>query len=155
MFNSLLTPILGKEYPCTLSEVRHNTQKEKRIIDTLEPIMNQHRLIIDKKVIQADYKSTQNLPPEQALRYQLFYQMTRLTADRGSLGNDDRLDALAMAVSYWVESVAQDTERQMATRKEELLSAEVRNMKDKASLGLAVFTDGSSKGSKGISWIHF
>ena len=154
MFNSLLTPILGKEYPCTLSEVRHNTQKEKRIIDTLEPIMNQHRLIIDKKVIQDDYKSTQNLPPEQALRYQLFYQMTRLTADRGSLGNDDRLDALAMAVSFWVESVAQDTERQMATRKEELLSAEVRNMKDKADLGLAVFTDGSFKGSKGISWLH-
>ena len=42
----------------------------------------------------------------------------------------------------------------MATRKEELLSAEVRNMKDKADLGLAVFTDGSFKGSKGISWLH-
>ena len=82
------------------------------------------------------------------------YQLTRLTADRGSLANDDRLDALAMAVQFWVESVAQDTERQMATRKEELLSAEVRNMKDKADLGLAVFTDGSFKGSKGISWLH-
>ena len=153
MFNSLLIPILGREYPCTISEVRHNTQKEKRIIDTLEPVMNQHRLIIDKKVIEEDYKSTQGLPPEQALRYQLMYQMTRLTSDRGALANDDRLDAFSMAVAYWVEQVAQDTERQMATRKEELLAMEVRNMKDKANIGLAAFADSNFRDTKSNSWI--
>lgn len=153
MFNSLLIPILGREYPCTLSEVRHNTQKEKRIIDTLEPVLNQHRLIIDKKVIEEDYKSTQGLPPEMALRYQLMYQMTRLTADRGSLANDDRLDALSMAVAFWVSQVAQDTERQMATRKEELLSMEVNSMKDKGKLGLAVFSDSSFRSANSNSWI--
>jgi len=151
MFNSLLTPILGKEYPCTLSEVRHNTQKEKRIIDVLEPALNQHRLIMDKKLIQDDYKSTQNLPPEQALRYQLMYQLTRLTADRGSLANDDRLDALAMAVQFWVAQVAQDNERQIDTRRTELLAREVDNMRDKTSLGLAVMM--SHKSTSGNSWL--
>ena len=59
---------------------------------------------MDKKVIQKDFDSCQHLPPEQALRYQL----TRLTADRGALTNDDRLDALAMACQYWVDAMAQD-----------------------------------------------
>ena len=63
MFNQLLVPIISKIHPVTLTEVRHNTQKEKRIIDVLEPVMNQHRLIVDKKVIQSDYDSCQHLSP--------------------------------------------------------------------------------------------
>ena len=63
-FNQLLTPIISKIHPVTMSEVRHNTQKERRIIDALEPVMNQHRLVIDKKVIHTDYDSCQHLPPE-------------------------------------------------------------------------------------------
>ena len=41
-----LKPIMAKIHPCEIEEVRHNIQKEKRIIDTLEPIMNTHRLVI-------------------------------------------------------------------------------------------------------------
>ena len=52
MFNQLFMPVLNKVHPVTMSEVRHNTQKERRIIDVLEPVMNQHRLVMDKKVIQ-------------------------------------------------------------------------------------------------------
>lgn len=33
------------------------------------------------------------------------------TRDRGSLAKDDRLDVLAMAVGYWAESMARDTDR--------------------------------------------
>ena len=58
MFTTLLLPILKKiNYQCAVEEVRNNTQKEKRIIDTLEPVMNQHRLIVDKQVIRDDYES--------------------------------------------------------------------------------------------------
>ena len=155
MFNQLLTPIISKIHPVTLSEVRHNTQKERRIIDVLEPVMNQHKLIIDKKVIKQDYESCQHLPPEMALRYQLVYQMTRLTAERGALSNDDRLDALAMAVQYWVDAMAQDAERQINTRREERLMAEVNRMKDMSSLGLAVMSGHNAKdnnNSNSLKW---
>jgi len=154
MFNQLLTPIISKIHPVTLSEVRHNTQKERRIIDVLEPVMNQHKLIIDKKVIKQDYESCQHLPPEMALRYQLIYQMTRLTAERGALSNDDRLDALAMAVQYWVDAMAQDAERQINTRREERLMAEVNRMKDMSSLGLAVMSGHNAKdnNSNSLKW---
>ena len=125
MFNELLKPYLRKIYPVTMEEVRHNIQKEKRIIDTLEPVMNQHRLIIDPKVIQKDFDSVQHRPPEQASRYMLLYQMSRITKYRGSLSHDDRLDALAMGVAYWVEQMAADVDREILDRKEQLLMDEL------------------------------
>ena len=152
MFNQLMTPIISKIHPVTMSEVRHNTQKEKRIIDVLEPVMNQHKLVIDKKVIKQDYESTQHLPPEQALRYQLMYQLTRVTAERGALSNDDRLDSLAMAVQYWVDAMAQDAEVRIGSRREEMLMQEVDKVREAASMGLAVVTghlaDNSGKSMK-------
>jgi hypothetical protein len=125
MFTELLKPFLKKIYPVTTEEVRHSKQKELRIIDTLEPVMNQHKLVIDPKVIQKDYDSVQHHPPEKAQRYMLTYQMTRITKDRGSLAHDDRLDALAMGVAYWVEQMAADVELEMAERKQKLLMDEL------------------------------
>ena len=62
MFTALLKPVMAKVHKVSIEEVRHSTQKERRIIDTLEPVMNQHRLIINRKVIEQDYDSTRHLP---------------------------------------------------------------------------------------------
>lgn len=117
MFTKLFQGVLRKVYPCTVEEVRHSKQKELRIIDTLEPIMNQHRLIVDRKVIEGDLKSD--------LMYQLFYQMSRITRDRGALAHDDRIDALAMAVAYWVAQMARDNEQAAKDAREEELQKEL------------------------------
>ena len=152
MFNQLFMPVLNKVHPVTMSEVRHNKQKERRIIDVLEPVMNQHRLVMDKKVIQKDFDSCQHLPPEQALRYQLMYQLTRLTADRGALTNDDRLDALAMACQYWVDAMAQDVEVRMGVRREEMMVAELDRLRAAASMGYAVITGHQSQKTINLRW---
>ena len=152
MFNQLFLPVLSKVHSVTMSEVRHNTQKERRIIDVLEPVMNQHRLVMDKKVIQKDFDSCQHLPPEQALRYQLMYQLTRITADRGALTNDDRLDALAMACQYWVDAMAQDVEVRMGARREELMVAELDRLTAAASMGLAVLTGHQGQKTNSLRW---
>lgn len=125
MFTELIKPILKKIYPVTTEEVRHSKQKELRIIDTLEPVMNQHKLIIDPKVIQQDFDSVQHHPTEKAQKYMLTYQLTRVTKERGSLAHDDRLDALAMGVAYWVEQMAADVDMEMRERKEEALLNEL------------------------------
>lgn len=127
MFLQLLKPYIGRIHPVTLEEVRHSIQKERRIIDTLEPVMNQHRLIVDRKLIEQDYKSTQHLPSEQALKYMLFYQMSRITKERGALAQDDRLDALAIAVNYWVEQMARDVDRAIEDEKEQRLKDALEN----------------------------
>jgi hypothetical protein len=51
--------------------------------------------------------------------------MTRVTKQRGALAHDDRLDALAMGVAYWVEQMAADVDMEMRERKEELLMNEL------------------------------
>lgn len=103
MFIELFKPILKKHHKCTVEGIRHNTQKELRIIDTLEPVMNQHRLIVDRDLIEKDAK-TENP------HYQLFYQMTRITKERGALAHDDRLEPVAMAAQYFLEWMARDQE---------------------------------------------
>lgn len=125
MFSELFKPYLQRTYPVTIEEVRHSKQKELRIIDTLEPVMNQHKLIIDPEVIRNDYESVQHHPPEKAQRYMLTYQMTRITKDRGSLAHDDRLDVVAMAVQYWVEQMAADADQLMEDHKQAILEAEL------------------------------
>lgn len=140
MFSELLKPILKNTYPVTMEEVRHSKQKELRIIDTLEPVMNQHRLVIDPKVIQQDYDSVQKYPAEQAQRYMLTYQMTRITKDRGSLAHDDRLDVLAMGVQYYVDQMAADAVDLINERKEEVLRDEL----DKFVSGFNIANKGRS-----------
>ena len=125
MFTKMITPFFMRTHKVTIEEIRHSQQKEKRIVDTLEPVLNQHRLIIDQYVIDRDYASTQHLPPESALRYQLFYQMSRITRERGSLAHDDRLDVLSMAVGYWVEQMAKDVDMAMKDRKTHLMRQEL------------------------------
>lgn len=121
MFTELFKPVLYKVHDVTIGEVRHSKQKEHRIIDTLEPVMNQHRLVFDPKVIERDWQSVQGYSQEKAPKYTLAYQMTRITNLRGALAHDDRLDALSMAVSYWTEQMAASADKAMFDRKEELL----------------------------------
>jgi hypothetical protein len=89
--------------------------------------MNQHRLIVDRRLIEHDYQSTQSLPSEQALRYQWFYQMTRITKERGTLAVYDRLDVLAMAVAYWVEQMARDVDMAIVDEKSRRLDEALKD----------------------------
>ena len=130
MFMELLKPVLRKIHNVTIEEIRSNVQKEKRIVDTLEPVMNQHRLVIDPKVVENDYKTVQEYPVESQARYMLFHQMTRITKDKGALIHDDRLDALQMVVQYWVDFMAADAEIEIQTRKEELFDMEIEKFMD-------------------------
>ncbi len=120
MFTQLIKPILGRIYPCSVEEVKHSTQKEARIIDTLEPVMSTHRLVVDQRVIQRDFDTAKDI------KYSLFYQMTRITRDRGALVHDDRLDALAIAVAYWVESMARDNTKAAHEIKSQAIDKELK-----------------------------
>lgn len=142
MFNQLLKPHLMKIYPCTVEEVRHSRQKELRIIDTLEPVMNQHKLIMDRRVIDEDSKAIPGMSLEDSLQYQLIYQMSRITKDRGSLRHDDRLDALSIAVAYWVEVMGQDVDKQIQVRKDRELQEELNTFLGRPKKGISAIVFG-------------
>lgn len=118
MFTELFKPVLGKHHDCHVEEVRNSQQKEKRIIDTLEPVMNQHRLIVNRSVILQDLKVDNPA-------HSLFYQMSRLTKDKNSLKHDDLIDVLAIAVKYWVEYMSRDTDKAAEEHRQTLLDQEL------------------------------
>ena len=126
MLESLLKPYLQVQHPCSIETVRSNVQKERRIIAALEPVLNQHRLIVSRSVIESDAKGRDEEAIERRLAYQLFHQLTHLTVDRGCLAHDDRLDALAGAVQYWNESLAIDEDFAIRERQSELWDLELQ-----------------------------
>lgn len=101
MFTNLMMPVLNAIYPVAIEEIRNNIQKEKRIIDSLEPLINQHRLVFDYSALKRDIEFGLSEPKN--IYYSLIYQMTHITKDRGSIAHDDRLDALTLGVQFWNE----------------------------------------------------
>lgn len=123
MFNQLLQPFLKKVYPCTTEEVKNQgQQKERRIIETLEPVLMQHRLVVDPSVVATDYESTLERP-----QYSLFYQMTRMTSERGCIAQDDRLDCLSMGVKWYTSRMAIDSSAVEDKRRQKQLEALIKN----------------------------
>ena len=133
MFTELLKPHLREIYPVTVEEVTAKGMKEARMADTLEPVMNQHRLVVNAQAIRKDYEETLERAPDIAVQYSLPHQMSRLSRDRGSLDHDDKLDALTMAVAYWTEQMARDARDAMADRKDELFQKELDSIMEKGN----------------------
>jgi hypothetical protein len=100
-----------------IEEVRANVRKEDRIIDSLEPVLNQHRLIVDRNIIDWDFSSNPDLAPEERIGYMLFSQMTRMCREKGAIKHDDRLDCLAQGVKYFTDALAISAHEQMIMRK--------------------------------------
>ena len=102
-----------------VEEIRANVRKEDRIIDSLEPVLNQHRLVCDRSVIEWDYASNKDAAPEERLQYMLFYQMSRMCREKGAVKHDDRLDCLAQGVKYFTDALSISAQEAINTRKRE------------------------------------
>ena len=108
--------LINRRQPVDIEEVRANVRKEDRIIDSLEPVLNQHRLVVDRSVIEWDYKSNPDAAPEERLIYMLFYQMSRMCREKGAIKHDDRLDCLAQGVKYFTDALSISATQQMKLR---------------------------------------
>lgn len=100
MFGKVFSPVLLKHHPAKLEEIRARGMKELRICDNLEPVLSTHRLIIRDEVIREDYQTARDSDGKHDVRYSLFYQMTRMTREKGAVAHDDRLDAMALGVEF-------------------------------------------------------
>ena len=117
MFAQMWRPVLLQTYKEAghpgapqIEDIWESGQKELRIIDTLEPVIARHRLIINTEVWRDDVTQVQKYPIDLRSTYSLHHQLAMLTRDRGSLVHDDRIDSLAGAVRPWMENLAIDEE---------------------------------------------
>lgn len=140
MFVQMLKPIFAEiGYPVEIEDTPHATVlKDSRIIDTLEPVFNQHRMVVDRSLIESDRKA-------ESEDYQAFFQMTRITKEKGSLKRYDRLDAWAMAVADWVAILDMDNARASESYREDALLRELQDFED------GIF--GGTAGGRQSNWI--
>lgn len=135
MFTQLLRGAAQKYYDIRIEDADWSTvSKEQRIVDILEPVLNQHRLVVCPSVIQADYESVKDRDGERQPYYRLFYQLARMVRAKGALAQDDRLDALALAVAYWIKHLSRDTDKAVIDHKEAEFEKELQKFM-KGALG--------------------
>ena len=144
-----------------IEEVRANVRKEDRIIDALEPVLNQHRLIVDRAVIEWDFKSNPDAAPEERLLYMLFYQMSRMCREKGAVKHDDRLDCLAQGVKYYTDAMAISAQEMINIRKrdewEDMIEAWLDDPQQAAShlaFGMDLATRKKARGLSGKKTVH-
>lgn len=127
MFNELFKPYLAEHGKGTFDEDYNgwsSGQKEQRIIQTLEPVMQQHRLVIDRKIIEEDNKIHEK---SETRHYSLIWQMTRMENIKGALPHDDRLEALAMGCGYFVQRMNQNRDLAIKASKEAAMDKEIED----------------------------
>ena len=102
-----------------IEETRANVRKEDRIISSLEPVFNQHRLVVDPAVIKWDYKSNEDEATENRFQYMLAYQISRMCREKGAVRHDDRIDSLAQGVKWFTDALALSAEESIKDRRQQ------------------------------------
>lgn len=136
MYAQLIRPVLNRVYPegCGVEDDHVIGAKEARIIDNLEPALASHRIVIDESVVAAGTSDRSNRTDPDAVFKTPFYQLTRITKDKGCLKYDDLIDALAGAVRYWTERMARDVDVEVSTRESERFDEDLENFMNGVNL---------------------
>ena len=128
VYQQLLKPYLVKAgAQCRVEGLRSNQRKELRIIDTLAPVFQTHRFVVDRRAVEKDAELVKNAKDDRDVSYSLFYQLSRLTHDRGALLHDDRADSTSMAVAWFQEQAAQNQYIRQEDRLLEMIQATVQD----------------------------
>ena len=155
---------INKNIPINIEETRANVRKEDRIIDALEPVFNQHRLVIDPKVIEWDFQSNKDAPAETRFQYMLGYQLSRMCRERGAVKHDDRIDALAQGIKWFTDALAISAERTIKNKKDQEFidhlaawlddpQAEANHMVLGMNLDQRLEARGRAKGKRVPTWV--
>jgi hypothetical protein len=115
---------------CAIEGHRASGQKEVRAIETLEPIFAGHRIIIDTSLVKRITTTKDRALDVDAALKSGFFQMTRLTAERGCLKYDDWIDCLSGGVRYWTERMGIDVRKEARTRRAERIDEELQKFVD-------------------------
>jgi hypothetical protein len=114
--------------PLPAEDVWHSKQKELFICDTLEPIIQSHRLIVDRRVVEKDLQQCHG-DEEGSEQYSLIWQMTHMHREKKALTHEDRLEALAMACQFYQDLMDRDADKMHAKHQNKLQDAELRRFR--------------------------
>jgi hypothetical protein len=132
-------PDMGYFIPSLVEDMKWSRgQKEVRILDVLEPLIQSHKIIVSRDLIDKEMRQME-LSEDQ--RYSVIYQMTRLTRLKGCLAHDDRIESLAMCGEYWAHRMARDQVKMVQRYREEERMKELHKLMKISRMGGVMFTD--------------
>lgn len=111
--DDLILNMLSPNLRCEVVPVKHTTNKEKRIISTLEPVLNQHKLVVNKHFVQDEVLMT---------------QFCNLAPVKGALKHDDRIDCLAMGIKHLREEGTVNLHAMREKESQDRLEAELESI---------------------------
>lgn len=132
---------VNKIKPLAIEDFQVTGQKERRICDTLEPVIRNHKLIVNENLLQRDVDLCKHYPAEHRSVYQLFFQLSKITRDKDSLIHDDRLDALAGGVAQLTDLITIHADTNTVKREQDRYNA---MMRDPLGTGLDIFNVGAA-----------
>lgn len=97
------------------SGVYSSGQKEVRVINRLNAVLERHRLVMHWSVLEEDVRLCRGMA-NGGREYSLFWQMQNITLDRDSIPHDDRVETLSAAVYLHVEALQQDEHEEQNKR---------------------------------------
>lgn len=126
-----------------VTDANASGQKERRIIDSIRPILQRHRLVLHKSAVDMDAELIQEYPADRRLTYSGLYQMRNITTDRGSLTKDDRIDALEQLCRQLVDFLVIDEEKEQRVREKAEMQEFIND-----PMGTNRFTQSKSRGPR-------
>lgn len=134
MYGKALARVMGEMgLRIPINEYQAKGQKEVRIIDTLEPLFGSHRVCFHTRVARDEI---------------LMGQITQITRERNSLIHDDRVDALCIALSVFLEYIIVDTDRIIADQAEQDFQEEIQGFVQNQPRGYQMWGNGPPRGSR-------
>ncbi len=164
MFISLFRVVLNKAWEAAnakrkpgdhggteIVELKSSNQmrKHERILSVLEPVTQQHRLVVSEDLIQADYESLAKIDGEDTRhKYSLLWQYTHQTREKDGIPKDDRLETLAMMCAPFAEALGVDPGGMADRARTEGLEQELEDLLDEADEVAGRGPGGSYPGAK-------
>ena len=115
----LLSEVRGRTLDIAVQDYYTTGQKERRIIDTIAPVVRRHKLVVHQRSIDDDWLYCCQHGQEKRMQFSLFRQLADITYDRGSLMHDDRADCLQAMVAYFVSFLSIDVQKATEQRRAE------------------------------------
>lgn len=133
MYSKALARVMGEMgLNIPITEYVAKGQKETRIIDTLEPLFGSHRICFDSRVARDEI---------------LCGQITQITREKNSLIHDDRLDALCIALSVFIDYILVDADKLIADQEEADFQEEIQGFLQHQPRGFQRWGNGGPKSS--------
>lgn len=131
MFGELLEPYLKSAgCECAVEEERQGkVQKERRIVETIEPLASSNRLVVRAEVLRGDFKvDYEDVEAAKRRYYRLTYQLSRMTKQKGCVPKDDRADGLAGFAKHFIGVLLRQLEDAKAQGTAKALDKEIEKI---------------------------